>query len=483
MSEAPELDVGLSCGGSIDVLIEPFAADDEAWRRLDDALVAEQPVVLGEVVEPAALRGSKITVLADGNVTNEALPSPLRDAIAEEARSLLRGQGGNSTLRVPTADGEAIVFLEAFLPEPHLYIVGATEIGVALAKLARVMGLRVTVIDPRSAYATRERFDAHVEIVQTWPDAALNSAHLGRHVSIVTLTHDPKLDIPALTAALRSDAGYIGALGSRRTHEKRKQLLAAQGFSSEDIARVHGPVGLDIGGKAPEEIALSIVAEIVAARHGRDPRASAFTTGIILAAGASSRMGQPKQLLALDGKPLLQHVIDAASASKLDEVLVVLGANATEIRAAIALPENGKVRIVVNERFARGFSESIRVGLAAAAPRSTAAAILLGDQPRVSTDLIDRMLAAHTIAGKAATRPIFGGAGDARVPGHPVLLARSLWPALRDLKGDEGARAVLAAHPELVNEVRIISAAPADIDTPEDYRHVMDQAAAGGRAS
>jgi molybdenum cofactor cytidylyltransferase len=192
-------------------------------------------------------------------------------------------------------------------------------------------------------------------------------------------------------------------------------------------------------------------------------------------------MGQPKQLLTLEGKPLLQHVIDAASASKLDEVVVVLGANADEIRAGITLPRDGKVRVVVNDHHAKGLSESLRAGLAAAASRSTAVAILLGDQPRVSTDLIDRMLAAHVVAGKPATRPIFGGAGDARTPGHPVVLARSLWTALRELKGDEGARTVLANGPELVSEIRILAAAPADIDTPDDYRHA--QAVAGGAAS
>jgi xanthine dehydrogenase accessory factor len=481
VSEAPELEVGLSCGGSIDVLIEPFVAGDIAWRDLAAALAEEKPVVLAEIVEPLALRGTKLTLRETKHSLDDSLPVDLRAAILEESRVLLRGQGGSSTVRASSGDGDCVTFLEAFLPEPHLYIVGATEIGVALAKLARVMGLRVTVVDPRSAYAKRERFDASVEIKAVWPSEALAAVNLGRHVSIVTLTHDAKLDIPALGAALRSDAGYIGALGSRRTHEKRKQSLEAEGFAKEDIARVHGPVGLDLGGKAPEEIALSIVAEIVAARHGRDPRAQAFTTGVILAAGASSRMGSPKQLLELEGKPLLQHVIDAATASKLHEVIVVLGASADEIRAGITLPKDGKVRVVVNDRHAKGLSESLRAGLAAAASRSTAVAILLGDQPRVSTDLIDRMLAAHAVAGKPATRPVFGGAGDARTPGHPVVLARSLWAALRELKGDDGARAVLAKNPELISEVRILAAAPADIDTPDDYRHA--QAAAGGVSS
>ena len=217
----------------------------------------------------------------------------------------------------------------------------------------------------------------------------------------------------------------------------------------------------------------------MAATHAlvRSRRAS-FSRPVRLCAWAA-----PKQLLPLDGKPLLQHAIDAAAASTLDEIVVVLGARADEIRAALTLPSDGKVRIVVNERYSKGLSESLRVGLAALASRSTAAAILLGDQPRVSTDLIDRMLAAHAASGKAATRPIFGTKGDEPMPGHPVLLSRSLWRALRDLRGEEGARAVLTANTALVNEVRIVAVAPADIDTPDDYTQATEQTAAGGRAS
>jgi CTP:molybdopterin cytidylyltransferase MocA len=340
------------------------------------------------------------------------------------------------------------------------------------------MGMRVTIVDPRAPYGARERFPEADEVVRAWPNEALDPRRLGARSAVVTLTHDAKLDIPALACALRSDAGYIGALGSRRTHEKRKSTLAAEGFTADDIARVHGPVGLDLGGTAAAEIALSIIAEISAARNGRDPRSRAFVSGVILAAGASRRMGRPKQLLPFAEKPLLQHVIDAAAASALDEVIVVLGANAVEIRDALVLPASGKVRIVVNAAHAKGLAESVRCGLAAVAARASDVAILLGDQPRMSASLIDQVLMAHVAAGKPATRPVFG-AGDARTPGHPVVLSRALWPALRDLRGDEGARALLAERPEQVSEVRIIAPAPADIDTPEDYARALTAGSVG----
>jgi xanthine dehydrogenase accessory factor len=477
VTEAPELDVGLSCGGTIDVLIEPFARGAEEWRVVAEALRSDKSITIAEVVEPAHLRGATTIFGVAGEderpSSRNGFPVELRTAIAAEAVTLLRLAGGAAiTVKVPFAGGEASVFLQSFAAEPQLYIVGGTEIGAALCKLAKVMGMRVAIVDPRAAYSAGERFPEADEVLRAWPNEALCSRRLGPSSAVVTLTHDAKLDIPALACALRSEAGYIGALGSRRTHEKRKAALAAEGFAAADIARVHGPVGLDIGGTSAAEIALSIIAEISAARNGRDPRARAFVSGVILAAGASTRMGRPKQLLSFGDKPLLQHVVDAAATSRLDEVIVVLGAHAGEVRRALVLPDNGKVRVVVNPAYGKGLAESVRCGIAAAASRASAVAILLGDQPRVSAALIDQVLAAHVAAGKPATRPVFG-AGDARTPGHPVILSRSLWQALRDLRGDEGARAILAERPEEVNEVRIISSAPADIDTPEDYAHAI----------
>lgn len=478
VAEAPELDVGLSCGGTIDVLIEPVAGGADHWRTIAEALRSHERLAVAEVVDPANLRGSKLIFFASGKVAREVdhgdLPVALREAAAREAAALLgSADGGAVTIDVPLAEGEASVFVQSFAAEPQLYIVGGTEIGAALCKLAKVMGMRVTIVDPRAAYGARERFPDADEVVRAWPNEVLDSRRLGPSSAVVTLTHDAKLDVPALVCALRSQAGYIGALGSRRTHEKRKAALAAEGFKDEDIVRVHGPAGLDLGGASAAEIALSIIAEISAAQNGRDPRSRAFVSGVVLAGGASARMGRPKQLLAFEGKPLLQHVIDAAVASRLDEVVVVLGANADEIRAALVLPESGKVRVVVNAAHAKGLSESVRYGLSAVSRRASAVAILLGDQPAMSAEMIDRVLAAHTASTKPATRPVFSGVGDARTPGHPVVLARSLWPELRELHGDEGARALLAERPELVNEVRIIAAAPADIDTPEDYARAV----------
>ena len=188
--------------------------------------------------------------------------------------------------------------------------------------------------------------------------------------------------------------------------------------------------------------------------------------GIILAAGASRRMGRPKLLLPLDGKPLLQHAIDAAAASRLDGLIVVLGDRAEEVGAAIELPEGA--REVVNERFAEGQSTSLRLGLRSAGEDIGSAAVLLGDQPGVGAALIDRVLAAFEAGDRPVARPVYT-VGERRVPGHPVVLSREVWAEVEAVEGDRGAQRLLASRGDWLLEVAAEGAPPADVDTPEDY--------------
>ena len=164
---------------------------------------------------------------------------------------------------------EARVFVEAFPPPLRLYIVGATHTAISLCRMAKELGYRVGVIDPRSTFATEERFPDADELIPLWPDEALSGASLDAYSVVLTLIHDPKFDVPALEHALRSGASYVGALGSRSTHEARKKRLRDKGFSEDDLARIRAPIGLDIGACTPEEIALAILAEVVAVRRGR----------------------------------------------------------------------------------------------------------------------------------------------------------------------------------------------------------------------
>jgi len=210
----------------------------------------------------AARRPVALATRLDGGaeylLPHESAPPALNDAALA---ALKRDRSG-----VAEVEGAAW-FFDVHNPSPRLFIVGAVHIAQALAPLAAAAGLDVTIIDPRRGFATAERFPGFA-ITHDWPDVALQTVRPDTRSAVVTLTHDPKLDDPALIEALKSEAFYIGALGSRKTHGQRRERLAAAGFDDAAIGRIHAPVGLDIGAITAPEIALSVIAEIVAHRRG-----------------------------------------------------------------------------------------------------------------------------------------------------------------------------------------------------------------------
>jgi xanthine dehydrogenase accessory factor len=209
-----------------------------------------------------------VTDLGDGRqgiVHDDGDPAgdiALNDEQLAEVRKALRADESGT---LDSADGK--LFAQVHNPPPRLLLVGAVHISQALAPMAAMTGYGVSVIDPRRAFATDERFPG-IAMRGDWPDEAMADLKPDRRTAVVTLTHDPKLDDPALQAALRSPAFYIGALGSRKTHAARLKRLAAAGFTPEQTARVHGPVGLSIGALSPAEIAISVLAQITAVRRG-----------------------------------------------------------------------------------------------------------------------------------------------------------------------------------------------------------------------
>jgi len=164
------------------------------------------------------------------------------------------------------------IFVQPFNPRLRMYIVGAVHIAQALAPMATIAGYEVTVIDPRGSFATSERFPG-IKLSTDWPDEAIGQAPPDSRTAVITLTHDPKLDDPALIAALKSEAFYIGALGSRKTHGLRQERLRAEGFDDRALARIHGPIGLALGGRSPAEIAIATLAQATQVLHETDPRA------------------------------------------------------------------------------------------------------------------------------------------------------------------------------------------------------------------
>jgi xanthine dehydrogenase accessory factor len=203
--------------------------------------------------------GVIVTRLSDGEQRFVEADAVGADPLSAELEAALR-MGKSGAAAFENED----YFLTVQAPPPRLTLVGAVHVSQALAPMARIAGLDVTIIDPRTAFATQERFP-ETPVVAKWPDEALTEAPLDRYTAICLLTHDPKIDDPALKIALRADCFYIGALGSQKTHAKRLERMRAQGFGDAALARIHAPIGLDIGAVSPAEIAVSIIGEIVAA--------------------------------------------------------------------------------------------------------------------------------------------------------------------------------------------------------------------------
>ncbi len=248
--------VGLACGGSLDVFVEKL--DPAFFTSVRDALAAQKSVAVATVIRgPAAEVGRKLALVED-----ETTVGSIDDAAAAEVRAALSARASR---RVTL--GERELFVDVILPAPRLVIVGGVHIAVSLVTLAKALGFRTILVDPRESFGNAKRFPHAAEIVNEWPDKALERLSPDASTAVAVLTHDPKLDDPALLASLPGRAFYVGALGSKRTQEKRRSRLLAAGLPEAALARLRGPIGLPLGGRSPEEIALAILAQVVETRN------------------------------------------------------------------------------------------------------------------------------------------------------------------------------------------------------------------------
>ncbi|CAL9652490.1 putative xanthine dehydrogenase subunit A [Streptomyces sp. enrichment culture] len=267
---------GLTCGGVIDVLVTPVGARAPVRQVLRSALSAAvrgEPGALARVVRgPADLLGGALFVRPDGSCEGGLGGDPELDrTAAAEARALLDG-GRTGTVDL-SADGSRCpggltLFVESSVPPPRMIVFGAIDFAAALVRVGRFLGHRVTVCDARPVFATRARFPEADEVVVDWPHRYLRGTATDARTVLCVLTHDPKFDVPLLKEALRMPVAFVGAMGSRRTHADRERRLREAGVGERELARLRSPIGLDLGARTPEETALSIAAEIVAARRG-----------------------------------------------------------------------------------------------------------------------------------------------------------------------------------------------------------------------
>ncbi|SDS89436.1 xanthine dehydrogenase accessory factor [Jiangella sp. DSM 45060] len=276
--------VGLTCGGIIDVFVE--AVDRSTFPVLADVAASidgAEPVAVATVVAGPGPAGAHLVVWTD-RVAGSLGGQRLDDAVADDARGMLdQGQTG---IRRYGASGERRlddlqVFVQSFAPRPRMLVFGAIDFAAALVRVGRFLGYHVTVCDARPVFATPRRFPDADEVVVKWPHDYLASTTVDARTVICVLTHDPKFDVPLLAAAVRTPAAYIGVMGSRRTHDDRLARLRAEGLSDDELARLASPLGLDLGARTPEETAVSIAAEIIAARWGGSGRRLSDTSGPI----------------------------------------------------------------------------------------------------------------------------------------------------------------------------------------------------------
>ncbi|WP_350280771.1 XdhC family protein [Kribbella sp. HUAS MG21] len=283
--------IGLTCGGVIEVLVEPVDPVTYAeFASVAAGIEAGRPVAVATVVTAGETLGRRLVVEPD-RVLGSLGDAGLDAAVVEDAVAML--DSGTTAIRRYGERGECrrtdvAVFVQALTPPPRMYVFGAIDFAAAVARVGKFLGYHVTVCDARAVFATRARFPEADEIVVDWPHRFLAGVEVDRRTALCVLTHDPKFDVPLLRLALRTDAGYVGAMGSRRTHDDRVARLREAGVTEDELARLSSPTGLDLGASTPEETAISIAAEIIATRNAASARPLSTTAGRIHGGAAAA---------------------------------------------------------------------------------------------------------------------------------------------------------------------------------------------------
>jgi len=278
--------VGLTCGGILDILVEPISPQTfPLFGEVVASIERHEPVAIATVIEGPGEIGARRLVWPD-RAEGSLGVGRLDDAVDDDVRGMLaqgttgiRRYGRNGERRLD----ELGVFVHSFAPPPRMLVFGAIDFAAAVARVGKFLGYHVTVCDARPVFATAKRFPEADEVVVKWPHKFLTDtqADVDERTVIAVLTHDPKFDVPLLEVALRTRAGYVGAMGSRRTHEDRLARLREAGVTEEEIARLRSPIGLDLGARTPEETAVSIAAELIQLRWGGSGQALTNTEGRI----------------------------------------------------------------------------------------------------------------------------------------------------------------------------------------------------------
>jgi xanthine/CO dehydrogenase XdhC/CoxF family maturation factor/CTP:molybdopterin cytidylyltransferase MocA len=459
--------LGAGCEGGMDVWLvrldpagdwEPFAT---LSRCFEQRVAARYAFVLDSAV--AGLPVGATLWVNGGPALPRGLPQPLADLLAAQAA----GDAVSATTEIVEvgAPGVRLFLCSTGIPR-ELLLVGGGPDALPVVEIGATLGWRVTVADHRPAYADPARFPRARRVLLATPPQLDRHVDLARFDAAVVMSHHIATDLAALEVLATTQIPYVGLLGPA---SRRKRLLADLGTATaaQFGARLHAPVGLELGGRDPASIALAITAEIQAHLHGRrhgqalDRNTAASNLHVmLLAAGSSSRFGSPKQLADIAGRPMLARTLDTVlQLERRHPVTVVLGA---DVERLAPLVRDASANVAYNPDHAQGIASSIRVGLAQAPVDARGALIALADQVAVTADDLRRLVSRWEQQPDRIVAALY----DDTI-GVPAIFPADLFPELAELQGDRGARVLLSRYPERVIGVPMPSAAQ-DIDTPAD---------------
>jgi xanthine/CO dehydrogenase XdhC/CoxF family maturation factor/CTP:molybdopterin cytidylyltransferase MocA len=439
--------LGLGCNGSVDIFVQPATepAMLESLREIRARLERASPFAISTIVD------SRVGV---GHMT-------VSDVVTPHARSRV------------DVDGSQTLFTEVLRPPPRLIVCGAGDDARPLVAFASAAGFAVTVVDHRQAFLSAERFPTAQRLFHFRPDDNVEALAVDARTLVVVKTHSFGHDRDWLKVFLESSASYIGLLGPRA---RADEMLGQLGAAAD--RRIFAPVGLNVGADGPEQIAVSVVGELLAVissqpsghlrerkRHAMSSARAGSVAGVVLAAGTSTRMGQNKLFMEIEGEPLVRRVVGRASKAGFDPLIVVLGHEAELVQQAL---EGIQYRPVLNPEYARGVNSSLRAGIRAVSETAArAAVVVLADMPFITTAMIETLIGKY----RGGDAPLIISDYEG-VNAPPILYDRSLFDELAASEGQGCGKHVVKRHRHEAESASWPVEALTDLDAPEDYERV-----------
>ncbi len=359
---------------------------------------------------------------------------------------------------------EELVLIEFLCPDPSLIIVGAGHIGKALSHLGKLLDFQVTVIDDRPEFANQVNLPDADVILTNDIEKDLASYPVTGSSYIVLVTQGHKKDSIALRQVIHSNAAYIGMIGSKRkTRLMKREFMQNNWATKKELDQIYAPIGINIGSKTIQEIAFSIAVQLIEVRQQKRDLKKKSVGCVILAAGLSRRMKRQKLVMPYGDDTIIKSIADKAVMSKAEEIVVVLGSDAEDVKTAL---EGLPVDFEYNENYKEGMLSSVQRGFTSLPGRMDAAVLLLGDQPMLPDHIIDELIEAYRDGQKHIIIPVFEGKR-----GHPILIDLKYLNEINQINPEVGLRDLMSHHVEDILELEVnTSAVLKDIDTPEDYK-------------